>query len=53
MEECDVRLLHAVIARMTRAQRGHVLTGGYTPRELPGLMRHLTSHVRSMAASSA
>jgi polysaccharide pyruvyl transferase WcaK-like protein len=42
MEECDVRIAHSVIARMTRAERAHVLTGRYTPRELLGLMKHLT-----------
>jgi polysaccharide pyruvyl transferase CsaB len=42
MEECDVRLAHAVIALMTRAHRAHVLTGGYEPRQLLGLMEHLT-----------
>jgi polysaccharide pyruvyl transferase CsaB len=42
MEACDVRLSHAVIARMMRAQHAHVLTGRYAPRELLGLMRHLT-----------
>jgi polysaccharide pyruvyl transferase CsaB len=42
MEECDVRLSHAVISRMTRADRAHVLTGRYSPRELLGLMKHLT-----------
>jgi polysaccharide pyruvyl transferase WcaK-like protein len=42
MEECDVRLAHAVIGRMARAQRAHVLTGGYSPGALLGLMQHLT-----------
>jgi polysaccharide pyruvyl transferase CsaB len=42
MEECDIRLSHAVISRMMRAHRGHVLTGRYSPRELLGLMQHLT-----------
>jgi polysaccharide pyruvyl transferase CsaB len=42
MEDCDVRLAHAVIARMTRAHSAHVLTGRYAPGELLGLMEHLT-----------
>ena len=42
MEACDVRMAHAVIARMTRVERAHVLRGRYSPRELLGLMEHLT-----------
>jgi polysaccharide pyruvyl transferase CsaB len=42
MESYDVRLSHAVIARMSRADRAHVLKGRYPPAELLGLMEHLT-----------
>jgi polysaccharide pyruvyl transferase CsaB len=41
MEAGDVRLSHAVIARMDRADHAHVLTGDYRPAELLGLMEHL------------
>jgi polysaccharide pyruvyl transferase CsaB len=41
MEQCDIRLSHAVIARMIRADHAHVLTGRYDSRERVGLMAHL------------
>jgi polysaccharide pyruvyl transferase CsaB len=41
MELGDIRLAHAVIARMECADRAHVLTGHYRPGELLGLMEHL------------
>jgi polysaccharide pyruvyl transferase CsaB len=41
MERSDVRLSHAVIARMVHADRAHVLNGTYSPAELLGLMEHL------------
>jgi polysaccharide pyruvyl transferase CsaB len=42
MEEGDVQLAHAVIARMMRAHRAHVLTAEYTPGKLLGLIEQLT-----------
>ena len=41
MEACDLRLSHAVIGRMTRADRAHVLKGDHEPRRLLGLMAEL------------
>jgi polysaccharide pyruvyl transferase CsaB len=41
METGDIRLSHAVIAGMTRAEHAHVLHGEYRPAELLGLMAHL------------
>jgi polysaccharide pyruvyl transferase CsaB len=40
MEAGDNRLSHAVMARMTRAARGHVLHRAYRPGQLLGLMEH-------------
>jgi polysaccharide pyruvyl transferase CsaB len=41
MEECDLRLSHAVIGQMVHAGRAHVLKGDHAPRRLLGLMPHL------------
>lgn len=41
MEQGDIRLAHAVIAKMVGADHAHVLTGRYEPGELLGLMDHL------------
>jgi polysaccharide pyruvyl transferase CsaB len=41
MEQCDIRLSHAVISRMVAADRAHVLTGRYRPGQILGLMAHL------------
>jgi polysaccharide pyruvyl transferase CsaB len=41
MEVGDIRLAYGVMARMLRAERAHVLRGGYRPAELLGLMAHL------------
>lgn len=41
MEECDLRLSHAVIGQMVHAGRAHVLKGDHEPRRLLGLMPHL------------
>jgi polysaccharide pyruvyl transferase WcaK-like protein len=37
----EVRLAHAVIARMVSARHAHVLTRHYRPAELLGLMQHI------------
>jgi polysaccharide pyruvyl transferase CsaB len=42
MEKHDVRLSHAVIARMNNVERAHVLKRRYRPCQLLGLMQHLT-----------
>jgi polysaccharide pyruvyl transferase CsaB len=41
MEPHDVRLAHGVISSMASAHHARVLTGGYRPGELLGLMGHL------------
>jgi polysaccharide pyruvyl transferase WcaK-like protein len=41
LEPDEVRLAHAVIARMVSAHHAHVLTRRYRPAELLGLMEHL------------
>lgn len=41
MERGDIRHSHAVIAHMTAADRAHVLTDEYRPRQVLGLMDHL------------
>jgi polysaccharide pyruvyl transferase CsaB len=41
MEHQDIRLSHAVMAKMEGAEHAHVLTGTYEPGELLGLMDHL------------
>jgi polysaccharide pyruvyl transferase CsaB len=41
MEQCDIRLSHAVIARMVCADHAHVLSRRYRPGEMLGLMQHL------------
>jgi polysaccharide pyruvyl transferase CsaB len=59
MEQGDIRLAHAVIARMERADHAHVLTRNYRPAEILGLMEHLDMviamrlHVLIFAALSA
>ena len=41
MEDCDLRLAHAVIGHMVHARRAHVLKRDHEPRRLLGLMDHL------------
>jgi polysaccharide pyruvyl transferase CsaB len=41
MEQGDIRLAHAVMARMVCADHAHVLTGRYGPAQVLGLMEHL------------
>jgi polysaccharide pyruvyl transferase CsaB len=41
MEACDLRLSHAVIGRMVRADHAHVLKAGHDPGRLLGLMAQL------------
>ncbi|MFU8850022.1 polysaccharide pyruvyl transferase family protein [Micromonospora sp. SL1-18] len=40
MERDDIRHSHGVMSHMTTADRGRVLNGDYTPRQILGLMRH-------------
>ncbi|MFJ8578481.1 polysaccharide pyruvyl transferase family protein [Micromonospora sp. NPDC093277] len=40
MERDDIRHSHGVMSHMTAAERGRVLNGDYSPRQILGLMRH-------------
>ncbi|SCE88031.1 polysaccharide pyruvyl transferase CsaB [Micromonospora viridifaciens] len=40
MERDDIRHSHGVMSHMTTAERGRVLHGDYSPRQVLGLMRH-------------
>jgi polysaccharide pyruvyl transferase CsaB len=41
MERDDIRHSHGVMSHMTAAERGRVLHGDYSPRQVLGLMKHL------------
>ncbi|MFD2763408.1 polysaccharide pyruvyl transferase family protein [Micromonospora eburnea] len=40
MERDDIRHSHGVMSHMTTAERGRILHGDYSPRQILGLMRH-------------
>ncbi|WP_433343831.1 polysaccharide pyruvyl transferase family protein [Micromonospora sp. CA-111912] len=40
MERDDIRHSHGVMSHMTAAERGRILHGDYSPRQVLGLMRH-------------
>ncbi|MEU5940417.1 polysaccharide pyruvyl transferase family protein [Micromonospora sp. NPDC047548] len=41
MERDDIRHSHGVMSHMTAADRGRILHGDYSPRQVLGLMKHL------------
>lgn len=41
MERDDIRHSHGVLSHMTAAERGRILHGDYSPRQILGLMPHL------------